>query len=245
MNKLSIIVPAYNEEKIYNNLQLLKDVINNISENYEIVVVCDGCLDTYKRALKLDDNKIKVFYYDKNKGKGHAVKYGFYKTNGDLVGFIDADMDLNPISIKHFLEHMEEKKADIIIGSKRHPKSKVTYPLRRQFYSGIYQLLIKILFDLNVKDTQVGLKIFRREVLENVIPKIIVKRYAFDLETLVVASHLGYKNIYEVPIEIKHQFTSSIDAKAVKDIIQDTCAIFYRLKILKYYNKKDNTNECE
>ncbi len=239
MSKLSIIVPAYNEEKtIYQSLTNLDEVLKNIDRPYEIIVVSDGSDDsTYKEAERLKLDNVKVFHYDENKGKGHAIKYGFYKTGGDLVGFIDADSDLDPNSIEHFLKYMEKEEADIVIGSKRHPQSKVSYPVKRKIYSVTYQFFIKLLFNLNVKDTQVGLKLFKREVLEKVLPVILVKRYAFDLETLVVASHLGYKNIYEVPIELNHQFTSSIDARAVKDIVQDTCAIFYRLRILKYYDK--------
>jgi glycosyltransferase involved in cell wall biosynthesis len=240
MSKLSVIVPAYNEEKtIYQGLLNLDNVLNEINRPYEIVVISDGSQDnTYIEALKYKSDKVKVFHYNQNKGKGFAIKYGFYKTNGEIVGFIDADLDLNPKGIKNLLQYMEEEKADIVVGSKRHPQSKVVYPPRRQLYSGTYQLFIKLLFNLNIKDTQVGLKLFRREVLQKVLPVILVKRYAFDLETLVVASYFGYKNICEAPIELNHQFTSSIDVKEVKNIIQDTCAIFYRLKILKYYDKK-------
>ena len=100
--------------------------------------------------------------------------------------------------------------------------------------------ITKLLFNLNVNDTQVGTKLFRREVLEKVFPRILVKRWAFDLELLVNANKLGYK-ITEAPIDLNFKkFDSNINKRMI-DTIQnmfiDTCAIFYRDKILKYYDR--------
>ena len=82
------------------------------------------------------------------------------------------------------------------------------------------------------------MKVFRRNFLEEVIPRIVVKAFAFDLELLVVAHHLGYKRIIEVPADLRHkQFGSTINFLSIKGMIQDTLAIFYRKRILKYYNR--------
>jgi len=239
--KLSIIVPAYNEGKnIHYNLgniiyhaQKLKNL------DYEVILVSDGSIDnTYEEALKHKSKKVKIYHYPRNQGKGYALKYGFQKSSGDLITFIDADGDLPPHQIETFLEYMKANKADVVIGSKRHPLSKVDYPLKRRFYSRIYQALIRVLFGLSVRDTQVGLKLFKREVLEKIMPKLLVKRYAFGLECIVVAHHYGYK-ITEAPIELKYNFSGTgIDWRQILKIIQDTLAIFYRLKILYYYDEK-------
>ena len=97
----------------------------------------------------------------------------------------------------------------MVVGSKRHPDSDVAYPTRRRVYSWLYQMLVRILFSLDIRDTQVGMKLFRREVLDDVLPVVLVKRYAFDLEVLAVSRHFGHGRIAESPITLEYQFTGS------------------------------------
>lgn len=237
--KLSIIIPAYNEgKKIHYNLgNVIKHAQKLKNLDYEIILVSDGSTDhTYENALKHKSKKVKIFHYPHNQGKGYALKYGFNKSSGNLITFIDADGDLPPSQIQTLLDFMKTNKADVVVGSKRHPLSRVDYPMKRRFYSRTYQILIRILFSLKVRDTQVGLKLYKRKVLEKIMPKILVKRYAFGLETMVVANHFGFK-ITEAPIELKYNFSGTgINWKQIFYILQDTAAIFYRLKILYYYD---------
>lgn len=242
----SIIVPAYKQEKtIAKDLRRIEHVMDQLRYDYEIIVVVDGFLDqTYERAKKVESSKIKVFGYEHNHGKGNAIRYGMAKSKGEIVAFIDAGMDLQPNGISMLLEHYEWYNADIIVGSKLHPVSKVNYPLRRRILSWGYRMLTGILFGLRVRDTQVGMKLFRKKVLEDVLPRLVVKRYAFDVEILAVSYYLGYKRIYEAPIELDFtNVTSSITLKNFWQIVSlmlvDTLAIFYRLKILRYYDSKN------
>src|SRR5208337_1927822 len=136
-----------------------------------------------------------------------------------------------------YMAIMEKTGSDIVIGSKRHPESKVIYPWKRKILSRFYQCLVRVMFNLDVRDTQVGLKLFKREPIQRIMPKVMVRRYAFDLEVLVNATHLGYR-IVEAPIDLHFQrFESRIQFKSIQDIFIDTLAIFYRLRILKYYDK--------
>lgn len=239
---LSVIVPAYKQEKtIKKDLQQIEGVLKQIRYNYEIICVVDGRADkTFENAKKVKSDKIKVVGYEKNRGKGHAVRYGMARTKGDLVAFIDAGMDIDPNGLSMILEHMEWYDADIIVGSKRHPASKVpSYPFIRKVYSFGYHNLVRLFFGLKLRDTQAGLKIFKRKVLEKVLPRLLVKKHAFDIEILSVAKHLGYARIFEAPIEIdpkKFKFTSTISWRVARDMLIDTLAVFYRLRILRYYD---------
>ncbi len=241
---LSVLMPAYNKEKtVFDSVKRMKSVLKDIDMDHEIVVVNDGSLDRtldeMKRAKKIN-NDIKLVHYNTNKGKGSALKYGFQFANGDLIYFQDADTDLAPEQLKVFLDYMRDNNSDVVIGSKRHPKSKLVYPFKRKFLSKGYQMIVKTLFNLNVTDTQVGSKLFKREVLEEVFPRVLVKRWAFDLELLVNAHNLGY-NISEAPIDLEFkEFSSSINKRlfyAIGNMFKDTCAIFYRDKILNYYDR--------
>lgn len=238
---LSVIVPAYKQEKtIRKDLLRIKGVLEQIRYDYEIVCVVDGKEDrTFQNAKKVAGRRVKVVGYQENKGKGYAVRFGMARSRGDLVAFIDAGMDIDPNGISMVLEHMEWYEADIIVGSKRHPASQVEYPFLRRIYSLGYQILVRLLFNLKIRDTQAGLKIFRRKVLEKVLPRLLVKKFAFDVELLAVAHRLGFRRIYEAPIKIdknRFQFSSTIKWKTVFQMLIDTLAVFYRLRILHYYD---------
>ncbi|MDP1728808.1 MAG: glycosyltransferase family 2 protein, partial [archaeon] len=154
---------------------------------------------------------------------------------GDYIAFVDSGRDLNPKQLIDFLKIMSNENTDIVIGSKKHKDSKVHYPFTRRVMSGVYRTMNRILFSLDVKDTQVGLKLFKRKVLNEVMPRIAIKRFAFDLELLVIANKRGFK-ITEAPITLHYQFQSTINMKAVFWMLWDTAAIFYRDKILHYYD---------
>ncbi len=237
---ISVILPAYNEgTKIGDVIEETVKALDNTASDWEIVVVDDGSEDSTPTIVKEfaeNDGRIKVFSYEKNKGKGFALKYGFEHSRGDIVVFMDADLDLHPRQIKKFIEIMNKEGADIVIGSKRHPESTVSYPIKRRVLSDIYFLMVKILFNLNVKDTQVGLKLFRRKVLRDVMPRILVKRYAFDVEVLANAVKRGYK-IVEAPVEITFNYDSRINWKAIWNMFVDTLAVAYRMYIKKYYDR--------
>jgi glycosyltransferase involved in cell wall biosynthesis len=237
---LSVVVPAYREgPRIHNNLLKLLAELDQLGIEYEVIVVSDGNTDdTTAEAERVGSPQLKVLSYAVNMGKGYALGHGVGRAEGKLVTFIDADMELDPRDIRSFIDLMKQNGADIIIGSKRHPLSKVAYPAFRRFESFVYQLLIRIMFNLKIRDTQTGHKLFRREVLVEVVPLLAVKRFAFDLELLVVAHHLGYRRVVEAPITLDFQFNSTVQTGAVFSILWDTAAIFYRLRILRYYDRR-------
>jgi glycosyltransferase involved in cell wall biosynthesis len=243
---LSLVVPAYKQEKtIVKDIQNLSRVLLALPYKYEIIVVEDGRLDgTGKKLqeLKPKIKKLKIYGYEKNHGKGYAVKYGMLKAQGDIIGFIDAGMDLDPSEISVALDLMAWNKADSILGSKLHPESKVSYPITRKILSWGYRTITHILFGFRVRDTQVGLKLFKRKVARDVFSRILVKSFAFDVEVLAVAYSRGYKKIYESPIKLNFTKASSITSlnfwRVIFLMLWDTAAVFYRLRILHYYDKK-------
>lgn len=238
---ISVIMPAYNEaQNLSRTIEETTNMLERCGLEHEVIVVDDGSEDgTYEKALSIakEHKNVRVFGYKENMGKGHALKHGYQFARGDLVLFLDADSDLPPSQTPKFLDYMGKNGADVVIGSKRHPLSKVDFPLSRRILSKGYSLLIKLMFNLNVADTQVGIKLFHREVLEQVFPKVLVKRYAFDLELLVNAARLGYR-IAEAPVELNFHNSSGIDFKGIRRIFLDTLAVFYRMRILHYYDKR-------
>jgi len=245
---ISLVVPAYKQEKtIKKNIDSLSSAMSDLPYEYEIIVVVDGQLDkTYETILKHKNSHVKVFGYQHNLGKGYAVKYGMLHAKGDVVGFIDAGMDIDPTGISMLLNHMIWYDADIVVGSKLHPVSQVDYPLSRKMLSWGYRTFTHFLFGFKVRDTQAGIKFFKKKVIEDVFPRLMVKQFAFDVEILALSYALGYTRIYEAPIRLNFNGASSITSSNLWNTIflmlLDTMAVFYRIKILKYYKKSNKKN---
>jgi glycosyltransferase involved in cell wall biosynthesis len=242
LGKISVIIPSYNEERHIE--QCIKELTNVLDKSefseYEIIVVDDGSNDqTYEILSSKFSNteRIIITTYSPNQGKGFALKHGFKISTGEIVSFLDADMDLHPSHVISLYNYMTKHDYDLIIGSKRHPESVLVYPPLRRLYSNIYYYLIRLLFGLPIKDTQTGVKVFKREVLDFIFPKLLVKKYAFDLELLVVA-HMGKYKIGEAPIvlEFKDKFKYNIGLKDIYRIILDTLGIYYRRYLRKTYS---------
>ncbi len=237
---LSLIIPVYKQEKtIVKDVTQIKRVLDSIRYDHEIIVVFDGASDqSYKKVKQANIPKVKTISYLKNQGKSHAIQLGMKKAIGDYVMFVDSGMEIDPNSISMLLEHMEWYNADIIVGSKRHPASQVNYVASRKLLSEGYYFVVKFLFGIKVRDTQAGIKIFKKKVLEKILPRMVGKKFTGDLEMLVIADTLGFKRIFEAPIKLDYSLgalSSAATIKSIFDIMKDTLAIWYRKNILRYY----------
>lgn len=253
-DKISIIMPAYNEGvHIYQNLKETHSVLKKAKVRFEIVLVNDGSSDnTYSesRRAAADFPNIISINIASNGGKGNALKEGFHYTTGDFIVFLDADLDLHPEQLHYILRIMRDEQAEVVTGSKHHPDTKLNYPASRKILSKIYALILKILFNLPLRDTQTGLKVFKRDVLERVFPVVLCKRYAFDVELLANAHRLGYK-VIESPVVLnfrREMKWGRIGPTAIYHLGMDTLAIFYRMHILRYYDRvlesSENSKDC-
>jgi len=242
---LSLIIPAYKKEKIIvENVSRIKSALDLIRYDYEIIVVIDGDVDKSFELLKKEKlEKVKVICYSENQGKSFAIRLGMSYSTGDYVMFLDSGFEIDPNGISMLLEHMEWYNADVIVGSKRHPASQVNYAKSRKILSIGYYYFVKLLFGIKVKDTQAGIKILKKNVIEKVLPRLVEKKFAGDLEMLVVADSLGFSRIYEAPIKLDYDYaldTTAATLGSIWNIFLDTVAIFYRKNILQYYSHPRN-----
>jgi glycosyltransferase involved in cell wall biosynthesis len=237
---LTVVVPYYNPGKLLvPTMERLLTVLDNSGATYEVIAVSDGSTDgsdTELDAVLADRAQLTNLVFSHNQGKGAALRIGLARGRGRYLGFIDADGDLDPILLDSFQTMVRLYGPDIILGSKRHPLSEVEYPLLRRIYSWGYQQVVRLGFRLNIKDTQTGIKLVRRDILAAVLPRMVEKRFAFDLELFVIARRLGYKRFLEAPIRLRHQFTSTVSWRSVYRSLLDTMAIWYRLRVLHFYD---------
>jgi glycosyltransferase involved in cell wall biosynthesis len=236
---LSVVLPCHNAAE---NLQrVLSETASALADvgTWELIVVSDGSTDETVAVAEASGVRVRVIQYLDRIGKGHALRVGLAEARGKYVAFIDGDGDLPPSALRPFIALMHLYSPDIILGSKRHPLSDVDYPALRRVLSWGYHKFARVLFRIGVSDTQTGLKLLRRDVLVDVLPRMLEKRYAFDLELLVVARVCGYTRLLEAPIQLEYQFSSRIDVRATFGIFVDTMAIFYRRYVLRTYTDVD------
>jgi glycosyltransferase involved in cell wall biosynthesis len=237
LNSLSVIIPVYNQEKnIASALAGIKGVLDSTMLRYELVIVNDGSRDNTLDILRNEeesDPHIRIISYSHNMGKGHAVKMGIMQSHGDSIIFTDGDLDISPEIIMEYVRELET--CDLVIASKRHPLSNVTAPVSRKILSRLFNVIVRLFTGIKMKDTQSGLKAGNGGVLRKIFKIMLVKRYAFDVELLVIASILGMR-IKEMPVDI------TIDRKfKLKEIVKmfiDVLAISYRSHITKWYQKR-------
>jgi dolichol-phosphate mannosyltransferase len=237
----SLVTPVYNGAAfIEKNLTEIIAALEGMDRPFEVIVVCDGSADdTAERARSVRDPRLRVLRYPLNQGKGVAVTCGLAHARGRLAGWLDSDLDIGPAVIVSAARLFESDDVDAVIGSKRHPDSHVAYPFIRRVYSSGFQLLVRILFRINVRDTQVGAKVFRREMLDTVVPLLLIKRYAYDVELLAVGAEFGFDRIREVPIELDYRFSGTgIGSQAVRRMFVDTLAIAYRIHMRHWYVRR-------
>ena len=239
---VSVIMPAYNEGWcIFENIRMTLQILTEADMRAEIVAVDDGSSDHTLAEIErasVEFGNVVAARNPYNMGKGMALRTGFEHSTGDIVVFLDADLDLHPSQITRLINTLEDGPCDIVVGSKHHPESKLDYPLFRTVASWIYYMLIKTLFGLPVRDTQTGLKVFRRRVLDDAFHRILVKKFAYDVELLAVAVRLRYR-VREIPVVIDFKRAlkwGRIKFSDVLSLFVDTLAIFYRLQMLRYYD---------
>ncbi len=239
---LSIIMPAFNEgDHIYGNIAMTRRVMEAAGLDTEIVAVDDGSTDGTRAEIDRaagDFTNVVSARNPYNMGKGMALRTGFDYSSGDVVVFLDADLDLHPSQIQALIGILEEAPWDVIVTSKHHPDSRLDYPWFRKVASWGYYMIIKLMFGLPVRDTQTGLKVFRRKVLETVFHRLLVKKFAYDVELLATAVRFGFK-VHELPVVLDFKRSLSWGRIRFGDIMRifiDTLAVFYRLRILRYYD---------
>ena len=219
---ISIVLPAYNEEDvIIESVSRLIRVMNSFSDNYEIIIVNDGSTDNTEEKIKSLKNRyrqIRLIGYSKNRGKGYAIKTGFMHMKGNIAVMMDADLDIDPAQIRMYIKtflHKRRYDSSIAgaIGSKLHKRSNVKFPLRRRVMSMGYYTLLKLLFKLDTKDVNTGLKVFDGLLIKEISPKLVTRGYAYDIELLSLLYKKGFR-VLSLPVNC--EYTRDMRADRIK-----------------------------
>ena len=230
--KLSVVIPAYNEEKrIPATLHAIDTYLKKQDFDYQIIVVVNGSHDqTYEVVKELAQDVSNLIAVNLAKGgKGYAVKKGILEyADGDVVMFMDAD-NATPISeVSKFFQYFE-KGYDIVIGSRYldPDKVKVHQPFYIILLSRASNLLIQIFVAPGIKDTQVGFKAFSKRAAKDIFRFVSISRWGFDFEVLKIGFDRGYK-VKEVALSWTEHGGGHVPLKAYLESLLDLFKIKFR-----------------
>jgi glycosyltransferase involved in cell wall biosynthesis len=212
---LLILIPAYNEETRIE--PVLRDYAaffqKNYSGKFRIFVVLNGCTDNtlgVVQKVAKDFPEVRALEFRSAIGKGGALIEGLRLASlGDLIGYVDADGATPP---RAFLDLVKKiGAADCVIGSRWISGAIIhqSQTGKRQFASRVFHFIVQLLFWMNIRDTQCGAKVMKREVVEKIHPNLLIADMAFDINLLVAIKRAGFK-ILEVPTEWTDQIGSKV-----------------------------------
>jgi len=241
VTRISVVIPVFNQQKkISYSLEKIKQAVESAFSDYELIVVNDGSTDntlSILRTINSLDPHVRIISYTPNRGKGYAVKQGVLNSLGDVVIFLDGDLDISPDSIKDYIKRLDT--SDLVIASKRHPESIVTVPRSRAFLSGAFHLIIRIATGISQKDTQAGFKVGEGGIMRTIFKDMTINRYAFDVELLTIASILRLR-VQEMPVIL--MIDKKFKIKEIVNMLMDVARITYRYRIASHYQHAFHNN---
>jgi len=238
VNKLSVIIPSFNEEqRIEKTLLAVSEFLKNQTYAYEILVVSDGSHDkTAQEVIDLENSipNLRLINNKENHGKGWVTKQGMLEATGDVRLFMDADNSTAVDEVAKMLPFFE-KGYDVIVGSRRIEGSNIAVKQSaiRDFLGGVFRFIVHTLVPVGVTDTQCGFKAFSGAAAQNIFPKQTIFRWAFDVEILALARKQGYK-IQEVPVTWVNDGASHVKFSGMINMLFEVIQIRLNLWSGKY-----------
>ena len=229
--KLSLVIPTYKKQRdVLDQLERVYGYLSRKNPDFELIFVIDGYVDNTKDILEkyIRENRLKkvsVIGYKENMGKGYAVRYGMKRATGDVIGFIDADTDIQIRTLGYALKSIKHDSVMAVVPSKFHKDSNVEMKFGRKIlsYGLMYTNRFLLKLPKNVDDVGCGLKIFRKELIKRILPSLRVNNFAIDSEILNLIGRVGY-SVSVIPFYLNKNRSDSTSAnlkemlKMLKDI---------------------------
>lgn len=234
---LSVVIPFYNPgDALRPTVERLVSVAEQAGLEFEVIAVSDGSDDGSEDTIEGLSPRVQVVRSSVNRGKGAALHRGFALARGRYTGFVDADGDIDPAHVVDYYRRAVAGGHEVVYASKRHAESRSASSVLRKIISYGFIAVVGSLFSLRIDDTQTGCKVFRRDAMATVLPRLREHRFAFDLEFFVAARAAGVRHIVAAPVEIRARMAgSTVSRSAVLRTLTDAIAILSRLHFTPVY----------
>lgn len=231
--KLSLVIPTYRKQRdVLDQLERVYGYLSRKNPDFELIFVIDGYVDNTKDILEkyIKENRLKkvtVIGYEENMGKGYAVRYGMKRATGDVIGFIDADTDIQIRTLGYALKAIKHDSVMAVVPSKFHKDSNVEMKFGRKIlsYGLMYTNRFLLKLPKNVDDVGCGLKLFRKELIERILPFLKINNFAIDSEILNFIDRVGY-SVSVIPFFLNKKRSESTSAN-LKETLRMLKDIFH------------------
>ena len=233
---ITLIIPMYDESSIIaDTAKTVSEYMQKNFDSYEVLFADDGSLDgsgNIVRQLQLPN--VRVVGYEKNRGKGCAIRTGMLEAQGEIVMFTDADLAYGTEVIKRVYDTLSASDANMLIGSRNLSEDGYEgYTLLRKLMSKIYIKVLCVVGGFKLSDSQCGCKAYKGEAVKEIFGRCKVDGFAFDFESILWAQKLGYK-IVEMPVKIVNHRESTVN------VVKDTVRMLGDLRKMKKRIKKES-----
>ncbi|HOV34851.1 MAG TPA: glycosyltransferase [Candidatus Dojkabacteria bacterium] len=237
--KISLVIPTYKKQtEVLDQLERLYGYLSRKNPDFELIFVIDGYVDNTKYILQeyIKQNRLKKAYvigYKQNKGKGYAVRYGMKKASGDVIGYIDADTDIQIRTLGYAIKEIKKPSVMAVIPSKFHKDSNINMTLKRRIlsYGLIHLNRLLLVIPQNVTDIGCGLKLFKKDLIKRLLPNLKINGFAIDSEILNEIGKIGYQ-VSVIPFFLNINRSSSTSAN-----ISQTTAILRDIFNIAIHNR--------
>ena len=234
IKSLSIVFPMFNETnrlfRTFKDIEKFKSL--NLIKDTEYIFVDDGSIDDSVRKINnffrnKNNFNYKIIKIKSNKGKGNALKQGILKANKDWILTLDVDISVSLLQIKKWINQKLINKENVIyFGSRNLKNSKIEFKFHRKILGIIFSFLLKILFNIDIKDTQCGFKLYKKKIAKRIFSKIKDAGFVHDVEVVLISKKYKY-GLKELPVKWIHRNESKLN------LYVDTFKMFYKLFIIK------------
>lgn len=218
---LSLILACYNEEQLLqNSVARIVSVFNDSCFSYELIFVDDKSRDGTRviiASLVKKNKNFRAVYHDVNQGRGKTVRDGIAAARGNVVGFIDIDLEVSPVYIPQFVRMIVGGEADVVTGLRVYREGVMS--LHRSILSRGYSWLVRSVLGIPLQDTETGYKFFDRKKIRPILKKTKNNGWFWDTEVMTYAHYLGL-SIKEVPVLFVRRFDKTSSVRLVHDTIE-------------------------
>lgn len=238
--QLALVVPAFNEaHRLPDTVPLILEYLQTHRPGSELIIVDDGSTDdTARVAEEIFARKpsvaARVLHYEKNRGKGHAVRTGLLAAQAPIAVFSDADLSTPISELPKIVEPIEAGNYDIVFGSRALDRRLIGHhqPWRREQGGRVFNGIVRLTTGLPFSDTQCGFKAFRMDVARPIIERASLDGFGFDVELLFLAQKAGLR-LLERPVRWNHNEGSKVH------IVRDSLRMLNEIRLLRTRSAHD------
>lgn len=228
---LTLVIPAYNEaQRLPKTLWAAREFLDGWGIDYRVLVVDDGSDDGTREIAELFGDRFSTLRLDSQQGKGGAVRAGMLRSTGRIAAFTDADLPFDLAALRAGYEEIESGSHEAVFGARdlEGAEDIASRKFSRKIASTVFRWIVSRMLGSEIKDTQCGLKVFRRDAMRAIFSRVTIKGFAFDAEVVYLAGKMKLR-CGRVPVTLVNEHTSTLSlSRHALPMLRDVIAMRWK-----------------